>query len=375
MFSIFWRDDHGQVCLRVHRCTPYHLRTMNRTPLVLIFALATTCRRDPAPRSPLPPPAIPRAMATEATLRPGAPPAASVDPPTAAESFRETGRFFPQNGELRGWPQSGAVRLVNGRELFQVIDGAGEKYLGYGFRQLARTDYRKAGTQLVVTAEVYDMGTTLGAFGQYSMLLSDSRDTASMQSQSVSHGGGGFLGTSQLVFWKGQFLVQLNLADDSGEQDEAALATTAREVLPTLATRLAGSIPGETVLPTGARVLPTDGLVWGGATYLANGVFGIDQTGPGWVGHYAGTEGRRCRVAILTRSSADEARTLLRRFRVGEAAPLPGVAEEAFSTPSLSAARKGVTVVVVGPPSPESLPALRATERNDRLSAIIGALP
>jgi hypothetical protein len=67
------------------------------------------------------------------------------------------------------------VRLVNGQELFQLIDGAGEKYISYGFRQLARTDYRKTGTEFVVTAEVYDMGSPLGAFGQYSMLLSDSR--------------------------------------------------------------------------------------------------------------------------------------------------------------------------------------------------------
>ena len=83
-----------------------------------------------------------------------------------------------------------------------MIDGAGAKYIEYGFRQMARTDYRKSGTQLVVTAEVYDMGSPLGAFGQYSMLLSEGRDPATMQPRAVNHGGGGFLGTSQLVFWK-----------------------------------------------------------------------------------------------------------------------------------------------------------------------------
>ena len=40
-------------------------------------------------------------------------------------------------------------------------------------RQLARTDYRRPNTQLVVTAEVYDMGSSLGAFGQFSMMLGD----------------------------------------------------------------------------------------------------------------------------------------------------------------------------------------------------------
>ena len=348
---------------------------MNRTPLPLIFAFAAACRRDPAPR---PPPAAPTSPPTRTTLaatRPGAPPTASVDPPAAAESFREAARYLPQNEAVPGWMQSGVVRLVNGRELFQVIDGAGEKYLGYGFRQLARTDYRNAGTELVVTVEVYDMGSALGAFGQYSMLLSESRDPASMQSRAVAQGGGGFLGTSQLVFWKGQYLIQLNLADDSGEQDENALAAVARGVLPALAARLAASIPGETSLPIGASVLPSEGLVWGGATYLTNGVLGIDQTGAGWVGHYAGPGGLRYRVAVLTRGSVDEARALLRRFRVGETTTLAGVGEEAFSAPTLAAARKGVSVVVVGVPSPETLPTLRAIERNGRLGAIVGALP
>ena len=348
---------------------------MNRTPLFLILSLAAACRRD-APQRPgaHPAPTAPTAP-TAPAVRPGAPTAASIDPPAAAETFRETGRFLPQGAALPEWSQSGAVRLVNGQELFQLIDGAGEKYLSYGFRQLARTDYRKAGTELVVTAEVYDMGSPLGAFGQYSMLLSDSRDPASMQSRAVAQGGGGFLGTSQLVFWKGQYLVQLNLADDSGEQDENALGATAREVLPAIATRLAGSIPGETTAPAGARVLPAEGLVWGGATYLSNGVLGVDQTGAGWVGHYAAAGNQRFRVAVMTRATPDEARALLQRFRAAGAVALPAVGDEAFTTPSLAAARKGSTVVLVAAPAPDTLPALPPGGRSDRLRTIVAALP
>lgn len=348
---------------------------MNRTPLFLILSLAAACRRDPPQRPAAPAAHAPPAATPAPPVRPGAPPAASIDPPAAADAFRETGRFLPQGEALPGWSQSGAVRLVNGQELFQLIDGAGEKYISYGFRQLARTDYRKAGTELVVTAEIYDMGSPLGAFGQYSMLLSDSRDPASMRSRAVAQGGGGFLGTSQLVFWKGQYLVQLNLADDSGEQDENALASVAREVLPSLATRLSGAIPGDVTPPAGARVLPAEGLVWGGATYLSNGVFGLEQTGAGWVGHYEAAGNQRYRVAVMTRGSADEARALLQRFRVAGATALPGVGEEAFRTPTLAAARKGVNVVVVGAPAPDALPTLPPEQWTERLRAVVTALP
>ncbi|MDB4928058.1 MAG: hypothetical protein JWM10_542 [Myxococcaceae bacterium] len=349
---------------------------MNRTPLLLIISVAAACRRDPPPARPSAPSApAPTVTPRTPPTQPGAPPAASVDPPASAEAFRETGRFLPQGAAVAGWPQSGAVRLVNGQELFQLIDGAGEKYLAYGFRQLARTDYRKSGSELVVTAEVYDMGSALGSFGQYSMLLSDSRDPASMQARAVAQGGGGFLGTSQLVFWKGQYLVQLNLADDSGEQDEAALAATAREVLPALAARLATALPGESTPPAEAAILPTEGLVWGGATYLTDGVFGVEHSGPGWVGHYAGQGGARYRIAVMLRPGADEARALLQRLRGAGATALTGVGDEAFSSASMVAARRGARVVVVGAPAPETLTSLPAAARVDRLRAVVAALP
>lgn len=276
---------------------------------------------------------------------------------------------------MPGWTQSGAVRLASASELFQIMDGAAEKYVSYGVRQFARTEYRKAGTQLVVSAEVYDMGSVLGAFGQYSMLLSDSRDPASMQTNAVAQGGGGFLGTSQLVFWRGQYLVQLNLADESEEPDEAALAGSAREVLPALAARVAAAIPGETTVPPEARILPTGGLVWGGATYLANNIFGVDQTGAGWVGHYRSTGGQRYRLAVLNRGSAEAARATLQRFRGPGQAVVPAVGDEAFTTATFAAARKGSTVVVVAGPAPAELPTLPAGDRSVRLREVVASLP
>ncbi|MDO9017067.1 MAG: hypothetical protein Q8S73_42075 [Deltaproteobacteria bacterium] len=348
---------------------------MNRTPLVLIVMMAAACRRDPPARRAAPPSAPSAGASPTARAPSGAPPAASVDPPAGPEAFRETSRFLPQGVAVPGWTQSGAVRLASASELFQIMDGAAEKYVGYGVRQFARTEYRKTGSQLVVSAEVYDMGSVLGAFGQYSMLLSDSRDPASMQANAVAQGGGGFLGTSQLVFWRGQYLVQLNLADESEEPDESALAGSARDVLPALAARVAAAIPGETTAPTEARILPTEGLVWGGATYLANNVLAVDQTGPGWVGHYAAAGGQRYRVAVLSRGSAEAARAALQRFRGAGLTAVSGVGDEAFTTATFAAARKGSTVVVVAGPAPAELPTLPAGDRSGRLRAVVAALP
>ncbi len=346
-----------------------------RAPLLLI--LLASCKREPAPRPSPPPPQRTPAAQVDGSTSP--PPAAAFDPPAAPADFRETARFLPQGSPLEGWTQSGAVRVINGQDLFQLIDGAGEKYLAYGFRQLARTDYRKAGTELVITAEIYDMGSPLGAFGQYSMLLSDARDPASLESQATQHGGGGFLGTSQLVFWKGQYLVQINLVDDSGERDENALRSLARETLPAVANRVAAALPGDTAAPQPPQGLPREGLVWGGATYLAQGVFGVERTGPAWVGHYRSADNQRWRVALFNRASADDARTVAGLFRGAHATTIAGVGDEAFSATGPSGevvvARKGSNVVVIADAGVPGLNAPAREARVERLRAVVAALP
>ncbi len=339
--------------------------------------LLLACKREPAPR-PTPPPAQ-RTPAPQGNGSAAPTPAAAFDPPAAASEFHDGARFLPQGSPMEGWAQSGAVRLINGQDLFQLIDGAGEKYLAYGFRQLARTDYRKAGTELVITAEVYDMGSALGAYGQYSMLLSDARDPASLESQATQHGGGGFLGTSQLVFWKGQHLVQINLVDDSGERDENALRGVARETLPPVAARIAAALPGDTAAPAPPAGFSREGLVWGGVTYLAQGVFGVDRTGPAWVGHYRTADNQRTRVAYFTRASADEARAVAALFRAQQVTAIAGLGDEAFSATGSAGefvvARKGASVVVIADAGVPGLAAPSRDARIERLRALVAALP
>ncbi len=279
------------------------------------------------------------------------------------------------------WTQSGAVRLFTGStELFQAIDGAGEKYMAYGFRQMARTDYRKPQSELVVTAEVYDMGSPLGAFGQYSMMLSDGRDPSTLEPQAQNVGGGGFLGTSQLVFWRGRHLVQLNLADDSGEQDETALRVAAREALIPLATRIAQSLPGETTPPTPPPGFPADERVWGGVTYLANNVLGVDNTGAAWVAHCRNAAGRRYRVAVFSRDGVAQARSQVGTLRGGLGAAVPGLGDEAYwlthpAAGDLLVVRKGTRVWALADPAGTTTDALDRDGRVARARTLLAATP
>lgn len=342
---------------------------------VYFAALLLACKRESAPvRTPPPAPS-----SVVAAPEAGAPPTAAVDPPAAAGAFRESARFLPQASAVTGWTQSGAVRLVDAQHLYELIDGAAEKYVSYGFRQLARTDYRQPRTSFVVTVEVYDMGAELGAFGQYSMILSDGRDPSTLQASAQALGGGGFLGSTQLVFWKGQHLVQVNLTDEGDEADEAAMRSVAAQALPRFGAAVAAALPGATSAPAPPAGLASEGMVWGGLSYLANSAFGAERTGPAWVGHYRSADGARYRLAVLSRANVEEARAAFSALRASGATAISGLGDEAFAARApdgeVVVARRGSSVLVVGDPVGAGAAAPPREVKRARLQAALASLP
>jgi hypothetical protein len=332
--------------------------------LTFILSSLAACKRTP-PESTPPPSRQPEPGSN--TTRPSAdasavstpPSTEALAPPAEDGEFREAGRVLPRGavGPLR---QSGRVLRSNAQNLFQQIDGDAVSYQNYGVREYAKTDYRKPGTKLVATVSIYEFESPLGAFGRYSMHVSASRDPATLEPQAISIGAAGFQGRTQLVLVKGAFLVQIDVADESEDIDENALFTAARELLPTLARATVERIPGDNALPPSP--LDPQNLVWGGATWVSQAVFNLENSGPGWVGWYRNPEQARYRVAAFDRESADAARILTNRFRLRSATPLAGTtAEEAFAVtiPSqgeLVVVRRGRFVAVAAESGIESAP-------------------
>ncbi len=365
---------------------------MNYTPLPLVLVACglciAGCRNRTTEGTPPPPPesrpldartAGPSTAAGDGATAP--PTASGVEPAAPPAEFREAARFLPQ-GSVGDWVQSGSVTRSTGANLFQVIDGAAVAYERYGVRNFAKTDYRRPGTTLVTTVEVYEFAAPIGAFGRFSMMVSDGRDPASLQQQAVQRGGGGYQGTTQLTFWKGSVLVQISATDTSDEPNEQNLATAARAGLPRLAEAVEHLVPGQIAPPLSP--LPADNMVWGGNTYLAEAVFGVEQTGAAWVGHYRSSDGKRYRLAIFTRTTVADAQAVLGRFRALGGRPVAGLGDEAVAATSPSAgeiviARHGTHVFatadsgIQGQPSPTrdaKIAILRAA-----MTATIATLP
>ncbi len=357
----------------------YRITRAMKSGLVVVFACSLGCRHEaPLPARRLHVPSVGVSESVPDAASPGGAVGGNMDPPAPATAFHDVGLNLPQ-GTVGAWSQSGAVRYFTPQTIFQEMDGAGDAYNAYGFRALAKTDYRRPGTDVAITAEVYDMGSPLGAFGRYSLLLTDSRDPATMAARSVPLGGGGFLGTSQAVFWKGSYLVELNLEDEGGTRDEAALSTMARDSLLPIGSRIAALIPGDVTPPPAPTALPTSELVWGGITYVPDSALDFDHTGPAWVGHYGNAAGQRYRIAVLVRTTPAESHAAYASLRTGTATVISGVGDEAsaLSGPhgDIVVARRGTTVLAVASPVPSNLTALPHAAMLDHLRTLVSALP
>lgn len=153
-----------------------------------------------------------------------------------------------------GW-RGGEVRICTRENLFDYMNGAGELYLAYDFRELAVREYVKPDLPKI-TAEVYRMTTPQDAFGVFSHDLSPASkpDPAVAQMGQDSEYGFGLL-----RFWKNGIFVRV-LADRETPETKAAALDIGRSI--------AVKISGEGLRPDLLKLLPPKDLVPRSAHYF-----------------------------------------------------------------------------------------------------------
>lgn len=157
----------------------------------------------------------------------------------AASAGADLARLLP--GEIAGWKPAGEDRTFTRENIFEYMDGAGEIYLAFGFRQVLVREYVDAANSPLV-AEIYDMTTSADAFGIFS---SDQDGEAVRVGREALYGGG------LLRFWKGPYFVRLLAEKETAET---------RGVLTGLGLKVAAAIPAEGTKPAILDGLPTEHL-------------------------------------------------------------------------------------------------------------------
>lgn len=152
------------------------------------------------------------------------------------ESLRS---YLPE--KIGGWKAVGEPEFYDRETIFKYIDGAGEVYRQYDFRQLLVRKYTDE-SGLIITTELFDMGSPQDAYG----IFSHSRDEVDAGIGQGSEFKGGLLS-----FWKGKYFACVYSDDQSAQSDDCVTD---------LAGEIDSLIPEEGDVPEIISYLPNEGL-------------------------------------------------------------------------------------------------------------------
>lgn len=220
----------------------------------------------------------------------------------AGEQARRAAELTSLLPQVQGWKLTEAPRTYLPSTLFEYIDGAAESYLSYGFQGLAVGDYRSQKTPATVTAEIYDMGGNLNAFGIYSAERYPG-------SRYLDIGAQGYFEEGTLNFFCGPAYIKL-MCFDAGNDAEAALAELARDI-----EKRVGDKGG---LPPLLALFPRDGLVANSEKFVRQNVLGYGFLHDGYLADYR-VSGQEFEVFLIAGGDAAEALKMQEKYIAAQA--------------------------------------------------------
>lgn len=190
-------------------------------------------------------------------------------------------------------------------DLYEYIDGGAEAYHQYGMVAMAHQEYRSGATD--VTADIYDMGDPLRAFGIYAAERSPSYGFIRM-------GAEGYRNEGLLNFLQGNYYVKLLGFADAGKPD-AVLDAAARAI--------SAKIGGGRILPQAISWFPARGLVERSQKYILKEPLGHEFLAPAATAVYR-LDGQETTLLVsLAPNPADVVAHLKRSYPAQPVAGLP----------------------------------------------------
>lgn len=116
--------------------------------------------------------------------------------------------FIPP--ELTSWRQVDTTKTYDRETIFDYIDGAGEVYRLYDFRNVAVFTFDGDGAGSVLV-EVFDMGSAGDAYGIF---------TFYHEGKDLDLGDGGYLRPQFVCFWRGQYFICVSSCSEPPVSDE-----------------------------------------------------------------------------------------------------------------------------------------------------------
>jgi len=153
--------------------------------------------------------------------------------------------------EIYGWQVKGKDEFYDPQTIFDYINGAGEVYRSYNFKQLLARRFTKDGSPDIV-ADLFDMETSKDAFGVF---------THDLEGEDAGVGQGSTYNGGLLSLWKDRFFVSLYSEEETEDTRKALFA---------LGEKVASSIKKEGKKPDIVSFLPSENLAEKSAHYFHN---------------------------------------------------------------------------------------------------------
>lgn len=105
-------------------------------------------------------------------------------------------RLVPE--KVLGWQRESKIERYSSEGIYSYMDGAGEVYLAYGFKELTVMRYKKP-NEPEILVEIFDMGSSESAFGVFTHIQGRSEDVGVGNDSEYKDG--------LLCFWRHKFFV------------------------------------------------------------------------------------------------------------------------------------------------------------------------
>ncbi|TFG97042.1 MAG: hypothetical protein E4H13_11460 [Calditrichales bacterium] len=209
--------------------------------------------------------------------------------------------------EINGWHPVRADEQYDRDTIFEYMNGAGELYLAYDFKNLMVREYEKTSAPSVIV-EIYQMSSSRDAFGIY---------TQDLDGDPVEIGKEAIYAKGLLRFWQGDVFCRI-----------LAFAETenTRQLVLQLGRRIAGSIPTKSEKPAMLQILPSENLLpddihyfhtsisLNTHYYLANhNILDLDRTTQALLARYKKSE-KKFRLLVVSYPNDERAGQALRQF-------------------------------------------------------------
>ena len=184
-------------------------------------------------------------------------------------------------------------------DLWEYLNGGAPRYEAYGFKRLVHLRYQLGDDPLAsVTADVYDMGSELGAFGIY-------RSIRPSDAVVRTWGAEGYRSGTVAAAWKGEVFVHASSDDERPELVER---------MEMLVSWVCDEADGGVLPPIILDPLPPQGLVPYSERYVASNLLGHAAFGEGVVATYE-IDGLRGELFFSELESEDVARQAVESYR------------------------------------------------------------